>query len=334
MISIKQSVSALEQSQGALQTILTCYRATILDLATYTVTLDDESTEAHRKHLTEIAKQVTEAPPAEFPEYRTRLERLLAGYQDEGARYVDELLQGRVRTEQAFQEFIATLTQANDDHDGIVRMTLNQMRGLARSPLGRNVGPLLLAMAEKMEKSLEQIRKEHQVMITKHQNEIRMLRKQIDPSPSEAVIGCLTTVFSRSEILEQIRSANAGQFSLLLVRARGFRVVESQFDSDVATQLAHAIVSRLRNILPLNASIGRWGEEEFIGLNFRRQPDADMRSSIGRSEIEKLSGQYACQQDGKDVRPSLAISVCVVDTSSRDAGEVIIARVESSFSQI
>ena len=64
--------------------------------------------------------------------------------------------------------------------------------------------------------------------------------------------------------MERIRSTPAGNYSLLLIGARGLRRAEVQFGKEVGEELAGAFAKRLRNSLPPNCTFGRWGAEEFV----------------------------------------------------------------------
>jgi GGDEF domain-containing protein len=147
--------------------------------------------------------------------------------------------------------------------------------------------------------------------VAQFQVEIRMLHKRIDALEAASSVDQLTKLFNRSEMEERIRTAE-GAFCLLLARASGFRLAELHFSAEVAAELAGAFAKRLRNCLPATATIGRWAREEFIALLPVKKSDA---MALAKWVSEQLSGAYSCVHGGKSVRPTLQLTVAVLDSS-------------------
>ncbi len=334
MISIKDRLAELERCHRWRAITLECYRAAIADAAQYAVALDDETTERHRKFLADLAGEVTDATrPDELLERRATLRALLRDYSEKAARYMGEMREGRAGAERALQEILASLMQADDDHDGRIRLALGHLRTVSQSPEGRFLREVLRAATDVIERSMDQIRKEHQLAITRFQTEIRGLLERLDPSRAAARAESLTNLFDRAEIEERISAASHGEFLLVLLRARGVRLAGVQLGNDVAGQRVTAFVVRLRNTLPINAEIGRWGEEEFIAL-VSTAAAAVSSSSICKRIMENLPGPYGCVLNGKVVRPSIEISVCGVNSALQDPEERIQDRIEGFFARI
>ncbi|HWC95533.1 MAG TPA: GGDEF domain-containing protein, partial [Candidatus Sulfopaludibacter sp.] len=144
--------------------------------------------------------------------------------------------------------------------------------------------------------------------------------KRIDSLEAAATIDDLTKLFNRGEMEERIRSSTSGAYSLLLIRAGGLRVAALSYTAGVAAELAAAFTKRLKNSLPQNVVIGRWGEEDFVVLF--HAPKADAINS-GKFVGEHLAGSYACIQDGKTVRPALQLRIGVVDSNGDKVDRVL-----------
>jgi GGDEF domain-containing protein len=331
MISIRNSISDLNRCHELRAITLECYRAAITDSAEYAIVVDHGITGSYRKDLAALAEEIRTAPAEELPGKRVALRHLLEEYSGQAARYLAEKESDLASRERALQEILASLQQADDDHDGRIRATLARLRAISISPLGKSLREPLRAAADAIEASMEKIRKEHQRAITQMQSEIRRLQYRIDPAQAIAGSDSLTKVFSRGEIQARIRSSTPGEFSLVLLRARGLRLAEVQFDPEVAIQLAAAFVTRLRNTLPATAAIGRWNEEEFIALITSPIPAA---TSLGKAIMESLPGAYACIQQEETVRPSLQVSVGVVESGPQDAPQQLLERVETFFTRV
>jgi GGDEF domain-containing protein len=331
MLSIRNFISELNHCHELRAITVECYRAAIADSAQYAVAIHDSITVPYRKQLAALAEEVRTAQAEELPEKSVALRGVLKEYSEQAARYLDEKQCEMASRERALQEILASLQQPDEDHDGRIRMTLTRLRALAVPPLGMSLRETLRAAADAIETSLEKIRKEHQRTITQLQSEIRRLQNRINPAQAIAGSDRLTKVFNRSEIQTSIRSSTAGEFSLVLLRARGLRLAEVQFGDEVATQLTGAFVTRLRNTLPATAAIGRWNAEEYIALVSSPIPAP---ASLGKAIMESLPGAYACLQQEETVRPSLQVTVGVVESKPQDTPQQVLERVEAFFTRV
>jgi PleD family two-component response regulator len=154
--------------------------------------------------------------------------------------------------------------------------------------------------------------------VSQFQIEIRMLHKRIDTLEAAASLDHLTRFYNREELVERIKGATPGEYCLLLVSARGLRRAEMQFGPPVSEELAGAFAKRLRNSLPPNAVLGRWGT-----VHMKK---AEALAS-GKWITEHLSGTYVCLQGGKTVRPALQLNVGVVDTVAGDTATRVLERI-------
>jgi GGDEF domain-containing protein len=96
----------------------------------------------------------------------------------------------------------------------------------------------------------------------------------------------------------------------------------------VAAELTGAFGRRVRNCLPAEAAIGRWGAEQFVAmLALPRRELLAMAKGIS----EGLSGSYSCLHDGKTVRPSIQVSVAVLEREPTAPTDRTFARVREFF---
>jgi len=323
MISIRKTISDLDEYRQQRDLAFDCYLAAIRNTAQYAIELDDGITAPHRKYLTALAEQVTSATPASLEESSGTFRGLLRDYRDKASHYLAELREQLAGTTRALQQIVDSLVHSDGDHEIRMRSALATLRRVVESPEAEPLRPLLGPTVESIQQSLEQARQEHEVTIAHFQVEIRMLHKRIDALESAASVDALTKLFTRREMEERIRSSPSGGFCLLLVRVTGLRVAELDFSPDVGAELASAFSRRLRNSLPEGAVIGRWSEEEFIAITKLGRPEA---IGLATHIADHLSGSYICLQAGKTVRPALQLRVGVVD-SVGDNPEGILQRI-------
>jgi GGDEF domain-containing protein len=323
MISIRKTISDLDEYRQQRDLAFECYLAAIRNTAHYAIELDDGITTPHRKHLTALAEEVTGATLASLEESRGTFRGLLRDYHDKVSHYVADLREQLAGTARALQQIVDSLVHSDGDDEIRMRSALATLRRVVESPEAAPLRSLLSPAVENIQQSLEQARQEHEITIAQFQVEIRVLHKRIDALESAASVDALTKLFTRREIEERIRSSPSSGFCLLLIKVTGLRIAELDFSPEVGAELASAFSRRLTNSLPEGAVTGRWSEEEFIAI-----------TKLGRLEgiglathiADHLSGSYACLQAGKTVRPSLQLRVGVVD-SVGDNPEGILARI-------
>jgi diguanylate cyclase (GGDEF)-like protein len=318
MISLLNSISDLDGCHKARALALDCYLGTIRNIAHYSVELDPETTNLHRKYLEDLAVQVSVGSMEALNESRATVRGLLREYRDQTSQFLNKLRQELSDAVSALEQTLDALGQTDGDHDVQLRGAIAKLRAVPNA--GGAVRETVLAAALTIEGSLDQVRKQHKLTVSQFLIEIRMLHKRIDAMESAASIDTLTQLFNREEMEARIRSVKEGKLSLLLLKTGGLRAAEAQFGRAVADELAGAFTKRLRNSLPTTAVIGRWTEEEFLAILQADQPEA---AAIAKRISENLTGAYACLKAGKTVRPAIHLRVGVVDPRTDDAERVL-----------
>jgi GGDEF domain-containing protein len=324
MISIRTSLNELDKAYQIREGLLDCYLSAIKNSANYAIDLDDETTALHRKYLRSLAEEVAAGDNGAVLESRATLRSLLRDFRDKGTQYLATLRDELSSTARALEEILDSLSHCDGEHEGRLRQTVQNLRDIADLPDGKAVGQLLRNAALTIEQSVDQMRKQHQVTVSQFQIEIRMLHKRIDSLESAASIDGLSQLFNRAEMEKRIQAARPGEFCLLLVTVRGLRRAEMQFGPPIAEELTAAFTKRLRNSLPAQAVIARWGVEEIVVMVGINKPEA---VASGKWITEHLSGAYACLNGGKTVRPTLQLNVGVVDTGDGEPVADVLERV-------
>ena len=323
MISIQSSLTELERSHQLRSAVLDCYLLAIKNIANYAVELDDEITAPHRKYLNQLADVVATDTPEALLESRATLRGLLRDYRDNATQYLGRLRDELAGTARALEEILDALSQADGDHETNFRSALAKLRQAAALPAAGPIAALVSAAANSIEQSIDQMRKQHHLTVSQFMVEIGMLHKRIDTLEAASATDQCTRFDSHQETVERIRSTPPGGYSLLLIGVRGLRRAEVQFGKEVGEELAGAFAKRLRNSLPPTCTFGRWGTEEFVVMLPTKKSEA---LASGKWITEHLSGAYACMKSGKTVRPTVQLTVGVVDTVSNEKPERILER--------
>ena len=328
MTSIRQSVADLERTDRLRQTTFDCYIAAIRDAAHYAIELEEATTGPYRRHLETLAAETAATDAASLTESRATFRGLLRDYRDKAVKFIGDLREELSSGARALEEILKSLTRSDGDHEVRLRASLQRLREISNSPEGAGVRGAVLAASDSIGRSVEEMRKQHDLSIAQFQVEIHMLHKRIDGLEMAAMIDSLSKLFSRAEMEERIRTGAAEWYALLLIRASGLRAAEAHFGAGVTAELTAAFGKRLRNCLPPEAVLGRWGPEEFVAKVGLAKREAFAAS---KWVSENLSGAYSCLKDGKTVRPSLQISVAVVDREPGEAAARTCARIGEFF---
>jgi GGDEF domain-containing protein len=323
MISLLNSISDLEKCQQSRDLALECYLVAIRNMAQYAVDLRIETTALHRKYLQDVAEQISLGSVDALSESRGRVRSLLRDYCDQASSYLSGQRQELSDAAAALERTMEALSQTDGDISVQLRGAIGRLRAISGD--ATSVRETVFGVASSIEASLEQMRRQHELMAAQSGIEIRMLHKRIDKLESAASIDKLTQLFNRDEMETRIRSLDATTMSILLLKAGGLRAAETQFGAGIAEELTGAFAKRLRNILPPTAVIGRWSEEVFMAL---LQADKLEASALAKRISEGLAGTYACLKAGKTVNPAIHLRMGVAD-SRADSAELLLQWAEA-----
>jgi len=322
MISIQESMQALERADRLRVLILDCYVTAIRNASHYAIEIEEPLTGPFRRHLETLASELAGDSPEDLDRSRATLRALLRDYRDKAGEYLSRLREELAGSAQALQELVHSLCSSAGDHEKHVKEALLRLRAVGGSPEAATVAPALLGAVDAIENGLEEIHKQHQFTVSQLHSEIRVLQRRIDSLEAAAAVDSLTQLLRRSQIEDRIRNSAPGSFCLLLMQVNGMQA------PDVAAELAGAVSKRLKNCLPPAAMIGRWAEDQFVAML-----SANKLETIAKATwvAEHLSGVYTCVYEGKTVRPALQVSVAVVDSAS-ETPERTLERVNGFFS--
>ncbi len=319
MISIRNEVDELERFHQLRKLATDCYALAIRNSAEYAVELEVNLSDPHRKHLLALAEDVAEGAPERLNESRTTFRSLLRDYRDKASRYLNTLRDELTGATRALEEIMESLARVDGESEQKLRGSLGQLREAPRIPDVQALRTLALSTAEAIENCVEEMQKQHELTITQFQAEIRVLHHRIDSMERAASVDALTELLRRTEIEQRI-AQGLPACCLLMVKTGGFHLAATRFHPDVAAELAGAFSKRLRNSLPPGSEVGRWSDDGFVAIVPVSKLEA---GKIARWISEHLSGAYACLLDGKTVRPSLQVSVAVLDGNTESARQIV-----------
>lgn len=332
MISIQQNLTELEKFHQLWTTALDCYLAAIDNMAHYAVDLEPGITAPHRKYLSDLATELVEASPQALAESRSTLRGLLRDYRDRAAQYLDGLRNQLSSTAEALRETVEGLSQCDTDHHHRLRSALARLREVANSPEGSPVRVVVQAVADSIEQSLEQMRKQHQFSVSQLQTEMRLLHKRIDSLKAAASTDEVTKFSNRRFLAEYLGAMPSEGACFLILKMRGLAEARARFGQAIADDVVATFGRRLHNTIPKDTVVGRWSDQDFMAIVPAASKAADA-TSVKRF-AEHLSMPYACMIGGKVVRIPLVVTAECVGVDPNATAEQIQARVAEAFQQV
>jgi GGDEF domain-containing protein len=331
MISIRESISDLERSQQLRTLALDCYLTAIKNMAHYVVELDDSITAPHRKYLSALAEDVAQGPPEVLAESRATLRGLLRDYRDRAGQYLGGLRDQLSSTAQALQEMVEAISRCDTDHTLTLRTALGRLREAAKLPDAGALRTVVVSAADTIERSLEQIRKQHQLTVSQFQTELRMLHSRIDSLETAAAIDEATKFSNRRFITEYLESVPPGGASLLVLKVQGLAQARARFGQGIADDLMATFGRRLRNTLSKESVVGRWSEQDFLAI----VPTVQTAEPVPcRRVADHLSTPYACMLGGKVVRIPLAVTAEYLALAAGSSAQQVLARLAEVFGEV
>jgi GGDEF domain-containing protein len=329
MISIQQNLSELEKSHKLRTMALECYVAAIANMAHYAVDLDAAITAPHRLHLSNLGAELAEASPEALTESRSTLRGLLRDYRDRASTYLCGLRNQLSSTAQALREMVDGLAQCDTDHHGKTGAALVRLREIAGSPEGVPVRAPMEAAVSAVEQSLEQMRRQHRFTIAQMQTEIRLLHNRIDSLEAAASTDEASQMSNRRFLAEYLRATSAEGACFLILKMRGLAEARVRFGVGIADEVLATFGRRLRNTVPKEGVIGRWGEQDFLAIVPAAAKPSD--GAIIKQFAGHLSMPYACMIEGKVVRvPMVVTAECMAFPPGTPADQIH-SRVTEAF---
>jgi hypothetical protein len=221
MISIRSELNELERSHRLTEAALDCCLNPIRNVGHYALDLDPELAKQFRKNVAALADDVATDAGKVLDDSRATFRALLPDYRDRCAVYVANLRDELAGTARALEEILDSLNQTEGDHEIRLKSALVKLRDAAAADPTGTLGAIVAGAADSMEESVEELKKQHQLSISRFMTEIRVLHQRIDSLEKAASVDRLTMLPNRTEMIERIRLSVAGEYCLVLVGARG-----------------------------------------------------------------------------------------------------------------
>jgi len=323
LISIRKSVDdlsrleELEKREALSSAIRDCYALAIHSTAHYAVEVDAALAVELRANLLKIEDQSRAAvSAAQLRSAQSSFRGELREYRDKSNAQLQKMRKEVENATAAMTIFAETVSSNGENHEQEVAAQLAGLESTARSNniavIRSGIGTTIAGI----QSSVVQIQRSNQLVIAQLQDEIRVLHLQIEQERKALFTDRASGAWNRQKIdihLDNLLRQNQ-PFCLLLVWVRNLKRVDSQHSRTVVEGTLKALITRFSTIMPEDAVIGRWTEDQFVAV---LDVPPGQAIPLSAEATRKLSGGYAVQENGMSKTVTLQTTAGVID---RNAG--------------
>lgn len=310
MISIKRSLGDYERAQCLVSGLTETVRAILENMRHYAVEPDSALTEQFRSWVDRLTQHfetcLTEPDEQSFQQIRTSVRAGLRDYHDRAERYIGELRDRLAATMAAMNEMLASLVSGDTDGESRLKEEITKLTSLEQSGSLDEIRSGLHWSVVSLSSCVQEMRHEKDLVITQLRDEIRTLQHSLEEARRAATTDAITGVYNRQAFQEGLlKELSIGcNAAIICITLQNLRSLTGWYTSEIIDQLLAAVVKRARNVLPEEATLGRWKENVFCAVVASAAAD-ELVNNLTR----QTGGNYVCF-DGSEAR-TLCVHVTV-----------------------
>ena len=295
MISLRKTVSELDQLDEFKRTAVECYADAITSVNENAVTVDSGQLEQFRERIQILHAQVKPGITAEqLRDLQLSFNAELREYSEQANRHIQRLRNDVRAASQAVETFAEKFTVSGADLDGEVKRELQRLDKAARIDDLKEVRTIINNASAGIASQFERMRSTNQLAIAQLKDEIRVLHQEIETARKWRSTAQSLDTQKQQEIFQQIDELlrQKTPFSLILVAVRNRTGLESCHPKAAIENALASMHVRFQNSLPKNSRTGCWADAQFIAV-LTVEPATAM--AMSRELAKKLSGVYVLE---------------------------------------
>jgi diguanylate cyclase (GGDEF)-like protein len=333
MISLKKSLSQIEELSDRLAAALGLLAGAIGSIEQHAVEVNEADAAEHRQSLRRIRKSVEESQSREALEQcGLDLENELRRY----ARRAAVFLKDRQREIREILEILAqaaqTITTRSDDYSTQFGKLAHDLESVAALDDLTFIRKRLADSVSRLRACVESMQRDEMASVARLQGELQTFRRRLQEAETMAATDPLTGLANRREaealMARKIKSGRA--FCIMLFDLDGFKGVNDRYGHNVGDHLLQAFAKRLQGQFRSDDAVCRWGGDEFLVVLSAPLPDATERAHAVAS---RMGGLYAVQTARGAVNIYVSASVGLAQYEPGESGEQLFARADACLYQ-
>ena len=331
MISLKQSLTALEQKDELFRTSLECYVSAIQSVHDSTLETTPEEAERHRLRLDGLQRDIRTDPS------RTTLEHTRDSFRTQLREYHERVQEVFAEREDNVRTILRSLADAaqflkanNDQYSQQFRGFAEQLEVVSHvNDLGE-VKRRLSSEVAALKSCIEAMCMDNGESVKRLEAELQVYESRLKAVEQAAYIDPLTGLPNRRDaerrLQEKIQAKST--FCLLLIDLNRFRFVNDRFGQHAGDQVLKAFARRLAGEVRPSDMVCRWEGDEFLILVECSLSDAMRRAyQMG----PRLRGRYTVTSEGKEHPVDVGASLGVAEYLTGETMEQLFSRADAAL---
>jgi GGDEF domain-containing protein len=327
VISLRKTVSELEQLHGFRHTALDIYRLTIGATGEHVVEIDASDAADFRSRMDALRNLVRPDTTAEqLIGIQSSFQAELRTYSETAKQLIERLRNDLRAASRAIEAFAGSFAASGTDLDGEVKRELQRLEKAGRADDLNEIRTIIRTVSSSIASSVERMRDSNQLAIVQLKDEIRVLQQELKSGRQSPTPAQFSAISQKKETFRQIDSLiqQKAPFCLMLIAVKNFQGLQSCYPNPAIENAFSSLHARLEGALPPGSRADRWTEAQFLAILTVEPAKALV---ISRDLSKKLSGTYGGQNSSS---PSVALElICgVIDWKAQGDPDLLPRRVD------
>ncbi len=330
MVSLRDSLNALERQEALFQKAITCQLAALSGV---------------EEHIFQQCAAKLGEPPLTLQVERQRLKQApdlealdsarvaLDGSLRLASDRIQRELAGRVELTDVLKILEqTTLSMARRD-DACESRFAGVKEGLVTAAALDNVGALralIRHQVSELGRLVDEMQKENRHLLKELDHEMTHYRQRLTEAEEMASKDILTGLANRRVLERRVQALinGGGPFCLLIMDLERFKMINDRFGHLAGDELLRAFAARLKNSMRADDISARWGGDEFVVLLPCGINDAIKKS---QSLEQQLRGEYVLKMDPRPVRVNLGVTMGAAEYKPGETADQLLARADCAL---
>ena len=281
MISLRKSVSALEELEQLNRCLQGSYRATLQDLQESAIPLRNEPTRQFRETLKAIEGRLESAStPGEVEKVRSVLRDELLQYQQQGTVMIEGLRESVSTISRVLEEVTSSLNEDASAQTDAISSHLARLQALAAADDLQEIQSGLKTAIAGIANSVDVLRRQNRMIVAQFREEIRTLHAQLRASQSAAKnqpalnSGGAVAALPAAQQASSGRAPEAATFSLLAIWIKNWRLSLHSASPAVKAAAFESFTESLGDALGYRPVVNRFQDDVLMTRLNAAQSDA------------------------------------------------------------
>ncbi|MCX6596969.1 MAG: hypothetical protein NTV70_11455 [Acidobacteria bacterium] len=190
LLSLKKNIDDLDRMDRERRDIYAAIGETIRVVGETAIRFDDEQTNRHKGRLQRLAEQLETSPKELLGGVQREFKLHQTSYQGEAEEYIYALRANLTSTARLLQEMMSNVDVRGSHHQADLGQEIDNLRALQQIEDLAQLKLELGTVASRMSQSLEELKREHQMMVAQMRDELQALHRELAnrkmPSPPPA----------------------------------------------------------------------------------------------------------------------------------------------------